>query len=186
MAHRPGAGSLVGVSGTPQWFEGEVDGGPDADSFLARVRELAPAALGERVTADHTSTSPDSILGIDLPGVDPWPRCTNHLQVTWEDEVLGGSWGNTYSWGEYDPDDADVLYVDEELTPQEAAERAVEWLAAQLRRPLVRQEWDRRWSSTPLQRWVLSDNDHWVAGTSRRPWRRRPPDRTMSFRPGSG
>ncbi len=53
-----------------QWFDGRVEGGPDADACLGRERQLAPAVLGGLVTADDTGAIPyGCVMTVDVPGV---------------------------------------------------------------------------------------------------------------------
>ena len=164
------------------WFQGAVDGGPDAETFLARVRDLAPDALGGLVPADDTLAYPyGCVLTVDVPGVpaSEWPVYTNTLQVLYASGLLGGYWGCSHLWDDYDPEDPEALHVTEDLTPGQAAQRAVAWLAEQLRRPLVRQEWNARWYGLGRSRWVLTDTGRVVAGRHRPPRRRPEPDRVI-------
>ena len=164
------------------WFEGAVDGGLDAETFLARVRELAPAALAGLVDPDDTDAIPyGCVLTVDVPGVpaSEWPAYSHMLQVLYAPGLLGGYWGCSHLWDDCDPDDPEALHVTDDLTPEQAAERAVYWLAEQLRRPLVRQEWNARWYGVGLSRWVLTDTGRVVAGRHRPPRRR--PEPTASW-----
>lgn len=163
-----------------QWFSGEVAGGDDADAFLAHARELAPEALGSLVEPGGTAAFPvGCLITIDVPGIPPseWPVHAHQLQVMYDHEWLGGYWGCSHLWDDWDPKDSEALLVNEELVPLEAAARGIDWLVSQLRRPLVRQEWNRRWLRKGRTRWVLSDTGRVVAGHRRVPKRWRMPDR---------
>ena len=165
-----------------EWSVGSVESGPDAEAFLARVRELAPAALSGLVSADDTTAYPyGCVLTVGVPGVpaSEWPVHTSTLQVLHTPGLLGGYWGCSHLWDDYDPHDPEALHVTDELAPEQAAERAVGWLAEQLRRPLVRQEWNARWYGLGLSRWVLTDSGRVVAGRHRPPRRRPHPDRVI-------
>ena len=166
-----------------RWFEGRVEGGADADAFLDRVRELAPAVLAG-VSPDHTSAIPyGCVITVDVPGVPPseWLAHAHLLQVLYAPGLLGGYWGCSHIWDDYDPDDPEALNLTEELAPEAAAERAVAWLASQLNRPLVRQEWKPRLLRRGFVRWVLTDTGHVVAGRRRIPKRRPMPDRYVDL-----
>ncbi len=168
-----------------EWFEGSVEGGPDADAFLARVRELGPTELGDLVEPDDTGAVPyGCVLTVEVPGVpgSEWPVYTHMLQVMYAPGLLGGYWGCSHLWDDYDADDPEALHVPEELTAEQAAVRAVRWLAEQLRRPLLRQEWDGRWYGVGSSRWVLTDTGRVVAGRTRPPRRRPDPDRVVPLR----
>ncbi len=67
-----------------QWFDGRIEGGPAADAFLGRARQLAPAALDGLVAADDTGAiAYGCLLTVDVPGVQTseWPVSTHQLQV---------------------------------------------------------------------------------------------------------
>lgn len=163
------------------WFAGAVAGGANADAFLHRVRQLAPAALTGRVAPESTAAHRyGCLIVVEVPGVprSEWPVHTHLLQVMWEAEHLGGYWGCSHLWEDYDPNEPGVLAVAAALSPDGAAERAAAWLTEQLNRPLVVEEWDRRLLAAPVRRWVLSDTGQYVAGRRRRP-RRGAPDRVV-------
>jgi hypothetical protein len=166
------------------WFEGEVERRPDAVAFLEGVRDFAPNALGGLVAPDDTTAYPyGCLITVEVPGVPPSeaPVHTHLLQVMYEPEMLGGYWGCSHLWDDYSSDDPEALHLPGHFAPGVAAERAIEWLAVQLRRPLVRQEWDRRLRK-PSVRWVLSDTGRVVAGRRRRPPKGRPmPDRSVEL-----
>jgi len=167
------------------WFVGSVKDRPDAEAFLARVRELAPAELGDLVEAVATGAVPyGCVLTVKVPGVpaSEWPVYTHLLQVMYEPSMLGGYWGCSHLWDDYYPNDPEVLNVTDELTVGQAAARAVQWLQEQLRRPVVRQEWDGRWYGVGASRWVLTDTGRVVAGRRRPPRRRPEPDRVVALR----
>ena len=99
---------------------------------------------------------------------------------------LGGYWGCSHLWDDFDPADPEALHVTGDLTPQKAAEAAVRWMAQQLHRPLVVQEWDNRLSGTKARRWVLTDTGRLVAGKRRVPRCRPVPSRVLSLWPPEG
>lgn len=167
------------------WFPGDVHGGSEAHAFLERVRELAPDALGVRVQPHHTSAlAYGCLITVEVPDVpkSEWPVHTHLLQVMWDRDHLGGYWGCSHLWDDYDESHPSALNVTERLTPEQAAGRAIAWLAEQLRRPLLIQEWDRRLRSRPLRRWVLGDTGECIAGR-RRPPRPGAPNRIVSLWP---
>ena len=168
-----------------EWFGGRVDGGEDADAFLAAARDAAPALLGGLVDPDDTGAIPyGCLLTIDVPGVPPseWPVHTHMLQVMFEAGRVGGYWGCSHLWDGWDREAPESLHVEGDLTPQELAVTAARWLAEQLRRPLVRQEWDRRVRPAKV-RWLLQDTGRVVAGPRRAPRGRPTPDREVLVDP---
>ena len=103
------------------------------------------------------------------------------LQVAYAPGFVGGYWGCSHIWDDFDSNDPEALFVAAELTPEQGAERGVAWLAEQLRRPRVRQEWRPSLLSRGAVRWVLTDTGR-VLGGRRRPPRRRPaPDRDVEL-----
>jgi hypothetical protein len=166
------------------WFEGRGQDVPGAEVFLGHLRTLAADALSSRVTPEDTAAYPygGCLVTVEVPGVpaSERPVATDQLQVLYRPGLLGGYWGCAHLWDDFDPQDPEALHVSAELSPDTAAERGLAWLAQQLQRPLVREEWDHRWPGTRAQRWVLTDTGRVVAG--RRPrWSRRhaQPDRTI-------
>lgn len=171
------------------WFDGRTPGDAAERAFVDRVRELAPDAMGDRVSADDTGLFPyGCLVTVDVPGVpaNEVPVYTHQLQVLFAPGLLGGYWGCSHLWDGFDPADLEALYVTGDVTPQEAAEAAVRWMAHQLHRPLVVQEWDNRLSGTKTRRWVLVDTGRLVAGKRRVPRRRPVPSRVVSLWPPGG
>lgn len=168
------------------WFAGDSPEGDDGSLFLVRVRELAPAALTDRVDPSETAIHPyGCLIGIQVPGVpaSEWPVYRHHLQVLFEPGLLGGYWGCSHLWDDFDPADPEALNITAALGPDEAADLAVAWLRQQLHRPLVVQEWDQRLYGTTLRRWVLADTGRVLAGKARPPRRRPSPDRVVQLWP---
>lgn len=166
---------------TDIWFAGRVEGGPDAEAFLAHVQQLAPTVLGGLVPSGNTAAYPyGCVIGVAVPGVPPSERPVHahQLQVSYAPGFLGAYWGCLHLWDDFDPADPEALHVTTELRPDEAAERAVAWLAHELQRPRVREEWDRRWLGTST-RWVLADTGRVLGGRSRPPRGRPEPDRVI-------
>jgi hypothetical protein len=169
------------------WFPGEVDGGPEADAFLEQVRKLAPRHLADRVRPEDTAAVRyGCLLTVEVPGVPKreWPVYTHLLQVMWQENHLGGYWGCSHLWDEYDPTEPSALDEAGRQAPDQAAAKATRWLAEQLHRPLVVEEWDRPLTSRPIRRWVLADTGDYVAGRRRRP--PGAPDRIVSLWPPAG
>lgn len=180
---QPGHGESDGVSG-PRWLDPGC-ARTDAESrYVARLAQLLPAAAGDRVSAhDVGQLQYGGVCAwITLPHVPAgeWPVIANTLQVLYDGRLLGAYWGCAHLWDEYDEQDPEHLHVDATaLTPERAAEVAAGWLARQLRRPLVRQEWDRR-ALGPALRWVLTDTGTVLGSRGRVLGRaRRPPDRVI-------
>ena len=129
--------------------------------YLARLDALLPAALAGRVEPDEVGSIAYGgvMIWLTVPGVpdSEWPVITNQLQVLYNAQSLGAYWGCSHLWDDYDEDNPEHLNVAaSDLEPESAAERAADWVAEQLHRPLVRQEWDRR-GFFPAMQWVLAD-----------------------------
>ncbi len=156
----------------------------DEARYVVRLDLLLPDALGDRV-------APSEVGSLQYGGVLIWltvpdlpdgesPVINNHLQVLYNANSLGGYWGCSHLWDEYDERNPEHLCVPNSgVEPEDVAEGAANWLRAQLHRPLVRQEWDRR-GRAAARRWVLTDTGT-VIGS--RGWLfrrdRRAPDRVV-------
>lgn len=107
----------------------------------------------------------------------------NHIQVAWEDGVLGGYWGDVHLWDGFDERDEEALVVrGQTLTDDEAAEAAVAWLARQLSRPLDHEVW-RKDGRVVGQRWVLADTGREIGRRGSRLARRSSPAVVTRLRP---
>lgn len=167
-----------------EWFGGRVKGGADADAFLSRVRGLAAASLNDLVAADATSAIPfGCVVTVEVPGIPPSesPMNAHLLQVRYAPRFLGGYWGCSHIWDDYDAEDAEAMHATTELSPEQAAEQAVDWLAEQLRRPRARQEWRPRLLRRGAVQWVLTDTGRRVGGRRRSAWGRPAPDRYVEL-----
>lgn len=123
-----------------------------------------------------------------MPGVPDgeWPVITNHLQVLYAPNFLGGYWGCAHLWDDFDPDNPESMHYPWAVEPDEAADMAVGWISRQLRRPLVREEWDRKLLGGAT-RWVLTDTGRVVGRRGRLSARRRSrPDRLIHIAPRDG
>jgi hypothetical protein len=185
----PGLHGILGCVTDGLWFPGEGQDVPGAEEFLRCLRALAGAALSGRVTPEDTVAYPyeGCLVCVGVPGVPALDRpcARDDLELLFRPGLLGGYWGCRHLWDDFDPRDPEALHVSDDLSPATAAEVGLAWLREQLQRPLVREEWDDRWSGTSTQRWVLTDTGKVVAG--RRPrWPRRhaDPDRTIVLWPG--
>jgi hypothetical protein len=169
------------------WFpSAEWSRGEGTTPFLERVRALAPERLGHLIEAGDTweTDYAGCLLMVDLPGIpDGGLRGTNnHIQVAWEDGVLGGYWGDVHLWDGFDERDEEALVVrGPTLTDAEAAEAAVAWLARQLSRPLDHQVWKE--DRVVGQRWVLVDTGREVGRRGSRLARRGSPTVVTRLRP---
>lgn len=138
-----GLGGQAMLEVMDEWFGGRVEGGEHAQAFLDAARQAAPDLLGGLVDPDNTGAVPyGCLLMVDVPGVLPseWPVNTHLLQVMFAPGWVGGYWGCSHLWDDWDADDPEALVIDGEHSPEELGRRAVSWSAEQLRRPLVRQE----------------------------------------------
>ena len=164
------------------WFPSER-----TTPFLERVRALAPERLGHLVDPGETweTDYAGCLLMADVPDVPDgkWPVITNHIQVRWDDGFLGGYWGDTYLWDDFDERDEEALVVRGlPMTDDQAAEAAVAWLARQLSRPLDHQVW-RKGEQVVAQRWVLADTGREVGRRGNRRARRGSPTVVTRLRP---
>jgi hypothetical protein len=155
--------------------------------FLQRVRDLAPERLGHLLGSGETweTDYAGCLLIVDVPQVPDgkWPVITNHIQVRWDDGLLGGYWGDAYLWDDFDPRDEEALVVrGVPMTDAQAAETAVDWLARQLSRPLDHQVW-KNGGQTRGQRWVLADTGREIGRHGSRRARRGPPTLATRLRP---
>ncbi|GAA3177935.1 hypothetical protein GCM10010531_34690 [Blastococcus jejuensis] len=155
--------------------------------FLRRVRTLASELLVHLVEPGETweTDYAGCLLMVDLPEVPDgkWPVITNHIQVRWDDGFLGGYWGDTYLWDDFDERDEEALVVrGVPMTDDEAAEVAVSWLARQLRRPLDHQVW-KKGDRVVAEKWVLSDTGREVGRRGGRRASRGSPTSTTRLRP---
>ncbi len=133
----------------------------DETRYLLSLDPLLPDALRDRV-------DPDDVGSLWYGGVCIWltvplvpdgevPVISNTLQVLYNAQFIGAYWGCSHLWDDYDERNPEHLHMDTaDMSPERAAELAAEWLATQLRRPLVREEWDRP-IFDPVVRWVLTD-----------------------------
>lgn len=162
------------------WFQGAVAAEPAAAAFLERVRMLAAVDLAAVVAAESTAALRDGrLITVDPRGIAPagWPEHAYRLEVSYEPGRLAGRWARSARQHDWQRGDPEAWEVNAKLGPQDAANRAVGWLASQLRRPLVRQEWHRRGLRRARTRWVLTDTGQVVAEDRRVPKRWRMPDR---------
>jgi hypothetical protein len=172
------------VTSGPIYLDASSAQTADEHRYLVRLDSLLPEALGDRV-------DPTEVRSLDYGGVLIWltvpdvpdgesPVISNHLQVLYNAQALGAYWGCSHLWDDYDKRDPEHLCVPTSgVAPEDAAERAAQWVKEQLRRPLVRQEWDRR-GRTAARRWVLTDTGR-VIGSRGSMFRhgRRAPDRVF-------
>jgi hypothetical protein len=155
--------------------------------FLDRVRALAPGRLDHIVEPGDTweTEYAGCLLMVDVPIVpNGGLRGTNnHLQVAWEDGVLGGYWGDDHLWDGFDERDDEALVVRGlTLTDEEAADAAVAWLTRQLSRPLDHQIWKKA-DQVVAQRWVLADTGREIGRRGSRRARRQSPTLVTRLRP---
>jgi hypothetical protein len=152
--------------------------------YLARLDDLLPSALAGLADPSEVGSLwyGGVLVWLTVPSVPDgeMPVINNTLQVSYSAGSLRAYWGCSHLWDDYDEHDPEHLARETgELPPEAVADMAANWLTQQLRRPLVRQEWDRG-PLGPAVRWVLADS-----GTERggRGWlfrrRHRPPDRTV-------
>ncbi len=168
-----------------QWFSGE--GGTP---FLAHVRRIAPERLGGLIPSAQTWARIDlggSLLAVDVPDVPDGELSVinNHIQVLWDEHALGGYWGCSHIWDDFDERDPEALVVrDESIEDEEAAQKAVAWLAHQLSRPLDFQVW-KRGNRVLARQWVLSDTGRVIGARGSWLFQRGAPTEVTRLRPGS-
>lgn len=155
--------------------------------FLDRVRALASERLAHLVGPGETweTDYAGCLLMVDVPEVPDgkWPVITNRIQIRWDDGLLGGYWGDTYLWDDFDERDEEALVVrGVPMTDDEAAEVAVSWLARQLSRPLDHQVWKRD-DRVVAEELVLSDTGREVGRRGSKRARRGSPTLITRLRP---
>jgi hypothetical protein len=164
-----------------EWFPSA-----SATPFLDHARSLAPTQLGRLIVPTDTWAMVEPIgplLAVDVPDVPDGevPVINNHIQVLWDGGLLGGYWGCSHVWDDFDERDEEALVVpDANMTDAEAAERAVAWLAEQLSRPLDLEVW-RAGGLVVGRRWVLADTRTALGARGLR-WRS--PSSVTRLRPG--
>ena len=155
--------------------------------FEERFFALAPAAFGDLLDPQRIGVVylGGVLLHAPVPGVpvSESPVISNQLQLLYAPGFLGGYWGCSHLWDDWDEEDPEALHITLDLAPAQAAERAVEWVTDQLRRPVARQEWTSLLRRTQ-QRWVLEDTGRELGRRGLGLLRRRAPDRTVRVRPG--
>jgi len=193
------------------WFMGPTLQDPHQVEFVAALARACEAGIGADVDAARTSTVPADDgrslqVGLEVPGLTCDRRI---LAVEYEPVGVEGlpSLNSFWTAGlapktELDDYDAPSGLAGEmwvsgvEATPTECAQWAVAWWSRQLRRPVIRQEWDEpksAWRSDPAYRerqrvaarWRLEDPDQSLddRGTFRWWWLvRRPPTRVVRER----
>lgn len=179
-----GARTVVRVTSDPVFLGASSAHTPEEERYLGRLDALLPVALDGRVDPNEVGSLwyGGVLVWLTVPDVPDgeWPVISNHLQVLYNAESLGAYWGCSHLWDDFDKGKPEhFCMATAELAPEDAAERAAQWLSEQLHRPLVRQEWDRR-LAPPARRWLLTDTGT-VIGS--RGWvirrGRRAPDRVV-------
>lgn len=97
-----------------EWFDGPTPADDAERAFVARLRDLAPQAVGDRVSAADTALFPyGCLVTVDVPDApaNEVPVYTHQLQVLFAPGLLGGYWGCSHLWGDYDPADPEALHV---------------------------------------------------------------------------
>ncbi len=147
---------MAGTENATTWFRSDR-----TTRFLERVRSLAPERLGHLVEPGATweTDYAGCLLIVDVPevGDDRFRIVYNHLQIRWDHGVLGGYWGDSYLWDEFDERDDEALHVRGlPLSDEQAADAALDWLARQLSRPLDHQIWMQN-EEVVAERWIVAD-----------------------------
>lgn len=118
----------------------------------------------------------------DIPDGE-MPVITNHIQILWNSDTLGGYWGCTHLWDDFDERKKETLVVrGVPMSDAEAAEQAMGWLHRQLSRPIDMEVW-KSGDRVVARRWVLSDTGYVIGKRGRWQWRRRPPAEVIPLRP---
>ena len=152
-----------------EWFPNE-----STTPFLEQARRVAPSLLDQLVRPVDTWGMGEPIgplLAVDVPDVPDGevPVINNHIYVRWDGQLLGGYWGCSHVWDDFDERDEEALVVsDASMTDSEAAARAVAWLAQQLSRPLDVEVW-RAGRLLLGRRWVLTDTGTVLGARGLRP-----------------
>ena len=152
--------------------------------YLTRLDAILPSALAGFVDPSEVGSLwyGGVLVWLSVPGVPDGeiPVINNTLQVLYNAGSLRAYWGCSHLWDDYDELDPEHLsHATGDLPPEAVADMAASWLARQLRRPLVRQEWDRG-PLSPVVRWTLIDSGTEIGRKGRLfRHRRRPPDRTV-------
>lgn len=170
---------------TSEWFPGEGRNADD-EAFLARLR--ARAADDGLVDAERESSWAGDAGGIlavcvrapGLPMDGPAPMLQVGLDLGDPERgaLLLGAWE---TW-DYVLDVPRVIAIDDvPHTPEGLADRAYEWLHAQLSRPVERREW-KAFLGRPRSQWRFADDGEVICWTGSRLRRRGAPDRWEKVR----
>ena len=175
---------------TDEWFgphsynEGEAEGSP----FLEAARSLAPDRLTGLIEPDATDVSsypvaPFVLLCLDVPLTeDPG---TIELKVLFDGAGdLSGAWGGDVVWDYFDRKHPDSLFIHaRSLSDEQHAAIALDWVSAQLERPLVEKQWIRQ-GKVVARVWATGDTGDTLESSGR--WRLRgEPDVVRTVRTGS-
>ena len=168
------------------WFAGDAPRDDDERAFLDVLRERAAAWDVPRLEPAHTRTRTvlrPLHLTVDLAGLPP----DVNLQIGWwpadgDGHQLDGEWGDRSLLDGGRPDAGMLMVMGLRADPGRFASWAADWLHAQLRRPVEREEWWRAGGRVIASRWRLADTRVvlWSAGFPS--LRHRPPDRVVQVR----
>ena len=184
-----------------EWFEGDAST-DTARRFVGALREYARShhwyELG--ITPADTALYPtDDLTQAAVNLVD---RTTGGsygigtLRIEYAGQVLKGNWSDAQLVHEIELTDPEVLWLEDIPSAELAAAHAGDWLDTQLRRPIVRRDWQFG-GSKGRSLWVLADTDRHLVGVgtdlpfsdARGRWHQqnppptRPPDRLVIVRP---
>lgn len=185
------------------WFNAEDPAPGPRREFVMAVRAIAqtwslsnlsvaPSATG------HYEYGAGHIIEVDLPGV----TCSRRfLRVIYtpaqaDGRLLDSEWADRYIFD--GPEDPHRLLVHGvAASPAQSGEWAASWIESQLRRPVVRREWDRPEAGlarllpaaskkVAAIKWYLTDTNELLDGRQGLIWWglvRRPPSREVEERP---
>ncbi|MBN9758758.1 hypothetical protein Ae406Ps2_2885c [Pseudonocardia sp. Ae406_Ps2] len=162
---------------TDEWFgpvtysDGEAEGSP----FLEAVRRLAPNRLTGLIEPDATVVSsypvaPFVLLCLDVALTEDPGEIT--LKVLFDGRGgLSGTWGGDDIWDGFDRKHPDNLLVHaRSFSDERHAVIALDWVAAQLNRPLVEKQWVRR-GKIVARVWATGDTGDVLEVSGRRRFR---------------
>lgn len=189
---------------TTEWFRGQMPSDPREARFVRTVAETAASGEWSDVSPSDTSTTTaydngtGCLVEIQVPHLTTPIRILRVLYDPDDHPALQSEWSHA-GYAFEDPPHPEHLYEGElyvsglEASPEQYGQWAAQWFERQLRREVLRQEWDRRTSgsasTTPARpgrpvavRWIVKDPDHSLNSRGAfRWWRlmRQPPDREI-------
>jgi hypothetical protein len=164
-----------------EWFSGDAGRTDDEREFLDRLRQAAALWTNDAKQADTSTFAWE--FGPLTVGVKV-PKLTTTFNMLWVSywvtdparRVLEGAWGDNHIADDYEGDrDEDLTVAGVDAEPAQFATWCADWMNAQLKRPVVREEWG---PSGQVAVWKLADTNR-RRGVKGPWWKRTGPPTTV-------